>query len=102
MIEGLLALVTSPAGVIGAVCLVLLVVFALDRNYTLARPISDNITKIGEPNTDRLLRALFAIGGFASGLYIVLSQSYSESVEKWAMTLIGTIVGAFIGSAGKR
>lgn len=101
MIQALSELIASPAGAVGLLCVLLLFVFALDKRYRLARPISDRITKLGEPFTDQLLRTIFAVVGFGAGLWVLLSQQYEDDVEKWAMGILGTVVGSYISSSPK-
>src|ERR1700681_4232229 len=101
MVQAFLTFISSPAGILGVVCLVFVLVFALDQNYDLTRPISKNITKLGEPFTNQLLRTIFAFPAFCAGLYIVLSQQYDDETEKWAMSLTGMVVGAYLASSPK-
>lgn len=43
-------------------------------------------------------KLIFSLIFCAAGLYVILSNKYSEETQKWAFGIIGVIVGVWIGS----
>jgi hypothetical protein len=97
MLQGISSLLSSPAGLVGLIGTLVLVVLLLDRNYRIARPVS-HITGLGEKRTEAVMRIVITLAVLGSCLYIILSEAYGPETQKWAFGMVGTLFGAWLPS----
>lgn len=79
---------TSVPGIISIVGILLLIARRLGLSLFVNK---------GEPS-DRWIQIIISFIVLLSGLYIILSQQYSEDVQNWAFGTIGLVIGYWLPS----